>query len=470
MVKNRTERLYDAGILQDRDADYVRTSFERDRERLVHTRSLRRLAGVTQVVNAAEGQVFHNRLTHTLKVAQIARRLGARLLRVENPRLINKLGGLDVDVVEAAALAHDLGHPPFGHTGEDQLHTLVREQGADGYEGNAQSFRIVNKLEVRWTGFGGLNLTRATLNALLKYPWTRAQQPENSARKKEKWGAYSSERWELDWVRRGSDHLRQSLEASIMDWADDIAYAIHDMDDFYRAGLIPLDHLVTEATIQINYSGSDTWERSRFLEAVTDWRKGDGVDYTPDKIIHTFDTLLSLFPLSQPYRAAREQERTLQIVIEQLINRYIKAVTLNPDAVDDASLPLLCIPIELVREVKILKDLTRYYVINSRALGTQQYGEKQIIQFLFACYMEEALALKRSRGKVVQSILPSDFDTLIHEAEEYAEKRGDGYSDDVQRRARVVADVISRMTDDQALRMHQRLSGTQPGSLADLLA
>src|SRR6185295_1398236 len=111
---------------------------------------------------------------------------------------------------------------------------------------------------------------------------------------KEKWGAYSSEKWELDWVRQDTDHQRMSLEASIMDWADDIAYAIHDMDDFYRAGLIPLDHLITEATIQMSYSGSDTWERSQFLEAVSDWRKGDGVDYTADKIAYTFDTLVSL--------------------------------------------------------------------------------------------------------------------------------------------------------------------------------
>ena len=164
------------------------------------------------------------------------------------------LWSLSPDVVEAAALAHDLGHPPFGHTAEEELDKLMRAVGVyDGFEGNPQSFRVVTKLSIRNTEFPGLNLTRATLNAILKYPWHRqADLPERS----KKWGAYPSEKDEFAWVREDEtqDHLK-SAEAELMDFADDIAYAIHDVEDFFRTGLIPLDRLFR-----------DDEEVDRFLE------------------------------------------------------------------------------------------------------------------------------------------------------------------------------------------------------------
>ena len=178
-----------------------RTPFERDRDRLLYTEALRRLAGVTQVVRPAEGHVFHNRLTHTHEVAQLARRLAQRISRTADKELLEELGGLDPEVAEAAALAHDLGHPPFGHVAETELDRLIiaalEESSATkkggmqvaGFEGNAQSFRIVTKLAIRsFDGFG-LNLTRATLNGLLKYPW----QKSSSAPKRHKYGVYPSE-------------------------------------------------------------------------------------------------------------------------------------------------------------------------------------------------------------------------------------------------------------------------------------
>ena len=183
---SRNDRFHKSDRAQDQ-----RTDGQRDRDRILHSSALRRLAGVTQVALANERYVFHNRLTHTLKVAQVARRL-AEYAIVDQGDAASSLGGIDPDVVEAAALAHDLGHPPFGHIAERVLDELVRKTGnSNGFEGNPQSFRTVTRLALRHEGFPGLNLTRATLNAILKYPWLRET---GGGLRERKWGAYSSER------------------------------------------------------------------------------------------------------------------------------------------------------------------------------------------------------------------------------------------------------------------------------------
>lgn len=212
----------------------------------------RRLGHVTQVVSPTEGIVFHDRLTHTLEVAQIGRRIAERLLSDEGKDKADRLGGINADVVETAALVHDLGHPPYGHAVETELNRLVSEHTHDGYEGNAQSFRIVTNLARRRVAFGGLNLTRASLNAALKYPWPRANHMDAAKRYKgdgvdryKKWGVYRTESKDYDWAREllpiGD---KKTVEAEIMDWADDVAYAVHDVEDFYRAGRIPLERFI----------------------------------------------------------------------------------------------------------------------------------------------------------------------------------------------------------------------------------
>jgi dGTPase len=248
---------YDRFHAREEDQKDRRSPGRRDRDRILYSSALRRLSGITQVVSPTENHPIHNRLTHTLEVAQIGRSIAEELLRDEGNRdLAAKLGGLDPEVVEAAALAHDLGHPPFGHVTEMELDELIKKQSvADGFEGNAQSFRIVTKLAVRYPDINGLNLTRATLCAILKYPWMRGTTGE----KAEKWGAYGTEIEQLAWARELMPSCSEikSLEAEIMDWADDVAYAVHDMEDFFRAGLIPLDRLASP----------DDLERKRFLES-----------------------------------------------------------------------------------------------------------------------------------------------------------------------------------------------------------
>src|SRR6185312_14400549 len=158
----------------DDEKDDSRSRFQRDRDRVLYSSAFRRLAGVTQVVQAAEGHVFHNRLTHSLKVAQVARRLSEYLLKFGNAEQIVELGGLDSDVAECAALLHDIGHPPFGHAAEYEIQRSFKERGiTDGFEGNAQSFRVATWVSSRDPSARGLDLTAASLAGLLKYPWHR---------------------------------------------------------------------------------------------------------------------------------------------------------------------------------------------------------------------------------------------------------------------------------------------------------
>jgi dGTPase len=211
---NRIDRYHPETKPED-----FREPAQHDYDRIVYASAFRRLAGVTQVVSASEGHVFHNRLTHSLQVARLARRLAQKVLR-ETPDIAESLGGISADVTEAAALAHDLGHPPFGHIAEEELNDLVTGQdNLDGFEGNAQSFRIVTKLALRTPDpdLPGLNLTRATLNALLKYP--RIRQP--GGKERDKWGAYYTEKDELKFARalHPPEDERKGAEAELMDWA-----------------------------------------------------------------------------------------------------------------------------------------------------------------------------------------------------------------------------------------------------------
>ena len=195
-ASHREQRLQD----EPRRALEFRTAGQRDRDRILHSSAFRRLAGVTQVVSSNEdSHLLHNRLTHSMKVAQVARRLAERMLLVQ-PEEAAAVGGIDPDVVEAAALAHDLGHPPFGHVGEKALDAAAKSTLTDAFEGNAQSFRIVTKISIRNTADHGLNLSRATLNAMLKYPWLRGS---GGTKEEKKWSVYYTEAPEFEFARDG---------------------------------------------------------------------------------------------------------------------------------------------------------------------------------------------------------------------------------------------------------------------------
>lgn len=418
--------------MRRRDSRDRRSEGRRDRDRILYSSAFRRLAGITQVAPANDRHPLHNRLTHTLEVAQIGRSLAEDLWREDrNQSAIEKLGGLDPDVVEAACLAHDLGHPPFGHVAEAELDRLVKDEFnvRDGFEGNPQSFRILTRLAMRDPRFEGLNLTRATLCAVLKYPWLRGESGQ-SARK---WGAYASERTEFNWARSlVPDSEARSLEAQLMDWADDVAYAVHDVEDFYRAGLIPLDRLAVDAAERIRVVDAE-WERNPALHA----------SYKKEALAQAFDEILRFAPFFESYTGSRNDRAQVRAYTSALVSRYIMAVSLDLDQ------PRLNIAVDARMEVAMLKGLTWQYVIESRPLLTLRYGHKSLIASLFEVLMEAGSTVRDRR------IFPAFYRERLAE------------SDANENVARTVADLISSLTEAQVVAMHHRLTGISMGGSLD---
>jgi dGTPase len=430
-MTDRYDRFHQVDELKLKDR---RSPGRRDRDRILYSTAFRRLAGITQVITATDRFPVHNRLTHSLEVAQIGRSLAEELLR-DHEEFVGLGEAPDPDVVEAACLAHDLGHPPFGHVAEEELNRLVTDyrRSAQGFEGNAQSFRVVAKLATRRLGIGGLDLTRATLCALLKYPWLRNKAGQKSARK---WGAYDSEEPELEFARAllpGAQPEARSLEADLMDWADDVAYAIHDVEDFYRAGIVPLGRLAY-----------DSDERLSFIEAAT--ARNDLLSaYDSSDLESALVRVFGVAPIPDPYVGNRQDRALLRTVTSHLIDGYVNAVTLesNQDGLT------LRIDPEALMEVTLLKGITWHYVIESRALLAQRYGQKNLINALFMTLCDAASTTND------RLIFPEFFRELM------------GSSPDDALITRTVADFISSMTESQVIDLHHRLTGISLGAALD---
>src|SRR5512144_699420 len=285
-----------------------RTPFERDRARLVHSAALRRLAAKTQVVDPRTDDFVRNRLTHTLEVAQVARDLAKTL-------------GCDPDIVETAALAHDIGHPPFGHNGERILDEVALPCG--GFEGNAQTLRILTRLEAKSTAPDGrsvgLNLTRATLDASTKYPWTRAEAPQprgvdadGEAQSVRKFGVYDDDLAVFTWMREGAEPRRRCLEAQVMDLSDDVAYSVHDLEDGIVAGRIELDWL------------GDTARRADVWQTVREWYLPDVADEELDEALRRLWSMLR-WP-ERRYDGSRAALAALKNLTSTLIGSFFTSV------------------------------------------------------------------------------------------------------------------------------------------------
>lgn len=446
-LKNRPNRRH----REDEDEDDVRSRFQHDRDRILYSSAFRRLGGVTQVVGAGEGHVFHNRLTHSIRVAQVARRLAERLAQQQGELAAE--GGLDPDVAESAALAHDLGHPPFGHVAEEELDRLLRKEGIDdGFEGNAQSFRVVTRLSMRKTGQRGLNLTRATLDAVLKYPWQRdIRDPRPTNKRWRKFGAYTADDEMFRWTRKYSTIDATCVEADIMDWADDVTYAVHDLEDFYRARLIPLDRLLTVER-----------EREEFVSAAqARWKEEGGKPPFGDVYLATrFAAILrllhTLVPLREPFVGSERQRRALRRAGSLLISRYVKSASLQKQR----SSVVLRRGRTSQAEVEMLKQLTWHYVIRRSSLATQQQGQRAVVSALFGAYLA---AMRDGPNRLARlDLLPIwAREQLIREERSQAPR-------DVIR-ARVAADIVCGMSEKQALDLNARMLGISLGSITDLL-
>lgn len=405
-----------------------RKPFEVDRDRIQYSSALHRLAGVTQIVRVGEADVFHTRQQHTYKVAQVGRRLAQNCIDAD-PKLAKKLG-VEVEVVEAACLAHDLGHPPFGHAGEAKLDELVEERGdPDGFEGNAQTFRILTKLGVRYPDCLGLDLTRATLSACLKYPWTRdPTKPERSS----KWGAYKVDQTDFDFARKYQDHAFQTTEAALMDWADDIAYSVHDLEDFHRVGAIPWNHILNEGSQDIIHKTHEVWFGAPG-EALAQLNEGF------DRLALVLNTTFSVL-LNTSYEGSREQRVALRSLTSFLIGRFLTAAKLTEEGNG------LHIPLDTLVEVKLLKQIAKQYIISNPSLIAQQLGQKKVIEELFNILWENS-----EKG------CPKFLPVRLRHIWEICEGQ----------RARFAADCIASLTEHEVMALHGRLCGLSGGSVLD---
>lgn len=408
-----------------------RTPFEKDRDRLLYSSAFQRLAGITQIVRAGEADIFHTRQQHTIKVAQVGRRLG-QLLQKKQPELA-AAHGLDPEVVEAACLAHDLGHPPIGHIGEKTLDRLVREKGdTDGFEGNAQSFRVVTKLAVRFPDSPGIDLTRATLAAMLKYPWLRA----NTGPKSKKWSAYRSERADFEFAREFHSGDLKTLEAELMDWADDVAYSVHDLEDFHRCNVIPWRKIFAspDAVIAGAMKSRGTTakeQKQRLNDALERLRK------------HLFGNFGAL--LQEAYEGRADQREQLRRMTSQLIGRYIHSIDMAPLASGKRPVTF---DEDALDEVTVLKQITRDYVIGNPSLMAQQEGQKRIIRQLYTAIFD-GIDDK------------TDYPPFLPVRLRYLKEISDNQS------ARFVADCVATLSEKEAIGLHGRLFGSATGSVLD---
>ena len=386
-----------------------RSAFERDRARVLHSAALRRLAATTQVVVPGESDFPRTRLTHSLECAQVGRGLGKAL-------------GCDPDLVETACLAHDLGHPPFGHTGESALAEVATDIG--GFEGNAQSLRILTRLEAKTFVLdgptagrsAGLNLTRAALDASCKYPWGR----EVNARK---FGVYDDDRDVFTWLREGAPDGRKCLEAQVMDWSDDIAYSVHDLEDAIHAGHLGLHVL------------RDTAERSALTElAATRWPDGTSEDFAA-----ALDRLTALPFWPRAYDASHRSLAGLKNATSQLIGRFCEAAEdATREAFGDAPLRRyaadLLVPRDARLEVEALKAMTARYVMESEPATTRYAQQRDVVRELVEVLRERA---------------PAGLDPIAREAWQAA--------DDDAGRLRSIIDHVASLTDPSAIASHADL-------------
>lgn len=416
-----------------------RRPFERDRDRVLYSSAFRRLAGVTQVAAVSEQRVLHNRLTHSLKVAQLGRRI-AQHVAFGRKELAEQIG-VNPDVVETAGLAHDLGHPPFGHIAEEVLKGKIKKiDGLDGFDGNAQTFRIVTKLAIRRDSHVGLDLTRSSLNAILKYPRTfgagHTGDPEHwtDRTRGDKWGAYASERDDFTWARHGFEPNVRCPNAVIMDWSDDITYATHDIEDYFRAGMIPLHDLGRDRDDLIEQGKKRRADKPGFDEQlfeqamVTVLERLNGQGRSPD-----WET--------------KKNRAWLNEVTTKHLTELVNAVHLDGDS------GVVRIQEEAMYTVEALKELTWFYVIDRPGLAMMQEGQKRIIGKLFdqlaACLEKDP---RSRRTPVMLRQLYEDVEPEIH-------------GDEQARCARAVVDYLCLLTEGQAIDLRERMNGTTRNSM-----
>lgn len=490
--------------------DLASSPFRADRDRVSASAFFARLGGVTQVISpSGSGLLLHNRLTHSLKVAQVARAIAERLLAdpVEQQR-IDRFGGCDLDVVETAGLAHDLGHPPFGHLGESVLDRVARQRFGlpDGFEGNAQTFRIVSSIDVRGDAGDGLDLTAAVRAALLKYPWTRLwlprphprnhpRPPRGAAEPEEapgtgsaKFSSYVTEVPDLLDSRAAFgghvDEWQQTPEASIMDTADDIAYAIHDLEDFHRVGILQyttVSHELSEwlgravefgAMTDAELAGETGPGRSlealrRRLHAKDSWIADDETFIgAVKKVVSNLVTKL----LEVPFDRSKQAEQAVAAFSGEWTRRLVEGVRVVEAPTTRSGHVVLAA--EQWHEVQVLKFVHRRFVLQRPDLALHQRGQDRLLSKLVEAL--DSWLIDRSEAARVPHRLRDLFEhartefgavwaedpaALVLPGETPPKGAEVGEALDRMARGRAVIDFVASLTDDQAAGLLEALSG-----------
>mgnify|MGYP004490484797 CR=1 FL=1 len=387
-----------------KDSGYGRTQFERDRARVLHSAGFRRLATKTQVHTAGSDDFLRTRLTHSLEVAQISREMGARL-------------GCDPDVVDVAGLAHDLGHPPFGHNGEDALDAVAASCG--GFEGNAQTLRVLTRLEAKVAG-AGLNLTRASLDAACKYPWQRRPGTR-------KFGVYADDLPVFAWIRATAPAgERRCLEAQVMDWADDVAYSVHDVEDGIHGGYVRLGPLLADAD-----------ERAELCADVA----ATYSDESPEALVEALDLLLAdeVVIAAAEHDGSYRAQAALKRMTSVLTGRFV-ASAVGATSSRHGTEPVrryaadLVVPPTVRNQCALLKGMALRYVMRSPGAGARYERQREILTTLV-----EALCRRA----------PDRLEPLFAEMWHAA-------GDDAAR-LRVIVDQVASLTDPAAVAWHAEL-------------
>ncbi len=403
-------------VPESRKSASSRSEFARDHARVIHSSALRRLGAKTQVLSPTVGDFARTRLTHSLEVAQIGREMALGL-------------GINPELVDMACLAHDLGHPPFGHNGEKALNVWAKDIG--GFEGNAQTLRLLTRIEPKVIDASGhsvgLNLTRASLDAACKYPWSLAQaSAETGADHSVKFGVYDDDLPIFEWMRQGAPALRKSVEAQVMDFADDVAYSVHDFEDAIVSGYVDVT-LLNNKDFEFE-----------LMQKISEW---NGFSIASDELREALFNLRNEPHWLLDYTGTPREAGQLKNLTSALIGRFVSRTT---DAIVDTSPAVslarfgaqLSVPASVRAEIAVLKGIVSAFLMSH--VSRRSFYENQRTQII-----ELADALLAANGEHLDA---------------YCSQAWTEAADEVAQR-RVIVDQVASLTDQSALALHSRLVG-----------
>lgn len=400
-------------LTEDRSSSARRDEFARDRARVLHSSALRRLGAKTQVLEQGRTDFARTRLTHSLEVAQIGREMAIDLK-------------LNPEIVDLACLAHDLGHPPFGHNGETALDAWAAQIG--GFEGNAQTLRLLTRIEPKvFTDSGrsvGLNLTRASLDATCKYPWNRSESQLASESKTVKFGYYDDDADVFHWMRAGSINGAKSVEAQVMDFADDVAYSVHDLEDAIVSGYVNLAEL----------AGAQS--EAQIIEQIASWNLNR---YSKDVLTGALNRLRALEYWPTSFESKPSSLGKLKNLTSSLIGRFVRAATDSSyESAGDENFTRfnssLVIPEEIKAEIAVLKGVVAYFLM-------EHESRRGIYEWQRAILTELLDALLDCNGEFLDIYSTQAWNLAVSE----------------EQQRRVIVDQVASLTDQSALDLHHKL-------------